>query len=90
MDIVIYQIELLPIKNHIVIPRDIGGWEFTDHIYYGDSNNMNFFLSFYESMQFFYGTSSVDASHATEFPRKYLISNGLEYLIDEKIKYSII
>lgn len=78
--------------NCIVIPKDIGGWDYTDHMAFGDFKSMEKYCNFYYNMQTFYDAYNIDPTHAVEFPKKYMTvaEPRCNYIIDQRISYDII
>lgn len=88
------EVRELPLYNAncIVIPRDIGGWDYTDHMAFGDYRSMAKYCNFYHHMQEIYDLYNVDPTHAVDFPKTYLTVSDprYTYMIDTGIRYNII
>ena len=75
----------------IVIPKDMGGWNFSDHLAYGSPAAMKKYCSVVDHIQDLYDIHSVDISHATDMLKFYMESYGtpVNCSIDESIRYTI-
>ena len=94
LDIAYKNIELYK-SDKLIIPNDIGGWDFSDHLAFGNQTAMEKYCTFYKHMQDIYDKHNVDPTHAVNF-LKFYISNfsnyntPVEYKIDNNITYKII
>jgi hypothetical protein len=77
--------------NGIVIPRDMGGWDFSDHMAYGDLNSMSKYCTFVNHIQNMHNEYQTDISHANIMLKFYILNYGqpIETKIDESISYTI-
>lgn len=75
----------------IVIPKDIGGWNFTDHMAYGDNKSMKKYCYLHDNIFLLYLLYNIDITHAVEMPKFYLenFENPVKILVDDEIKYFI-
>jgi len=91
LDIAYKDIELYK-SDELIIPVDIGGWDFSDHLAFGNYDAMEKYCSFYKHMQDVYDKHNVDPTHAVNFLKFYITNynNPLDYKIDNKINYKII
>lgn len=91
LDIELSAVELYN-ANCVVIPRDIGGWNYSDHMAFGDLKSMEKYCNFYYHMQEVYDKYNVDPTHAVEFPRFYLQRTEpvVTFIQDQRIIYDII
>ena len=92
LDIAIHTLNFKDPNDKIIIPQDIGGWNYTDHMAYGGYHAMNKYCTFYDHMQSVYDDYNVDPTHAVEYPRFYLANTPkpIKYQIDNSIKYDIV
>jgi hypothetical protein len=88
-DIRIHNIKLLN-SNSLVIPADVGGWDFTDHMAYGPPEIMKIYSNLHNEIYNLYVEDNIDITHATNMPKHYINKNKLNYLIDNRITYEII
>jgi len=77
-------------SNTLVIPQDIGGWTFTDHMAYSSPEVMKVYCNLYNNIEKLYIENNIDITHAVEMPKFYITKNNINYLIDNTIKYGII
>jgi len=86
------KIQFIDIKktNTLIIPQDIGGWSFTDHMAYATPNIMKIYCNLYNNIEKLYIEHNIDITHAVEMPKFYITNNNIEYEIDNKISYGII
>ena len=86
------RIESIDIKkiNALVIPKDVGGWSFTDHMAYSNPNIMKIYCDLYNHIENLYIEHNIDITHAVDMPKFYINNNNIEYIIDDKISYQII
>jgi hypothetical protein len=91
LDIAYKDIELYK-SDELIIPADIGGWDFSDHLAFGNHAVMEKYCTFYKHMQDIYDKHNVDPTHAVNFLKFYISNYGtpLEYKIDNNITYKII
>jgi hypothetical protein len=91
LDIAYKDIELYK-SDELIIPADIGGWDFSDHLAFGNYDAMEKYCSFYKHMQDVYDKHNVDPTHAVNFLKFYTSNYGTptEYKIDKNITYKII
>lgn len=91
LDIELSSIELYN-ANCLVIPKDIGGWDYSDHMAFGNLKSMEKYCNFYYKMQEVYDKYNVDPTHAVNFPRFYLLHTEppITFLQDQRIVYDII
>jgi len=75
--------------NNLVIPKDVGGWEFTDHMAYGNPKTMKIYCDLHNHIENLYIENNVDITHAVDLPKFYIIKNNINFLIDKNIKYNI-
>jgi hypothetical protein len=75
--------------NNLIIPKDIGGWEFTDHMAYGNPKTMKIYCDLHNHIENLYIENNVDITHAVDLPKFYIIKNNINFLIDKNIKYNI-
>jgi hypothetical protein len=75
-------------KNTIYHPKDIGGWDFTDHMAYGDYHSMKVYCNLFSNIQELY-ESDVDVTHAVDMPKKYLLNNFVSIKSSDKILYRL-
>lgn len=82
---------LLNKQDAVIIPKDIGGWRFTDHMAYGDTNSMNKYCLLHDSIYDLYLLHNIDITHAVEMPKYYLenFKEPVLTIVDTSIKYSI-
>ena len=76
----------------IVIPQDIGGWDYSDHLAYGSYATMEKYCTFFQHMQNVYDIHNTDPTHAVNFPKFYMTQYGEKrtVIIDQTMRYSII
>jgi hypothetical protein len=87
-DLILNNIKL-DITNKLVIPKDVGGWSFTDHMAYGNPDVMRIYCNLYNNIEKLYVDDNIDVSHAVDMPKHYIIKNNVNFLIDYGINYSI-
>ena len=75
--------------NNLIIPKDIGGWNFTDHMAYGNVINMEKYCHLNSQIFEMYENHNIDITHAVDMPRFYMQKNNIPYEIDNNIKYEI-
>lgn len=88
-DVDLINIEL---KNkNFVIPKDIGGWCYSDHFSYGSVNCMKKYCNTFDHIYNIYNLHNVDISHAVNMLKFYMEDYGdaVESFVDESIKYKI-
>ena len=88
-DLYLKYINILNI-NSLIIPQDIGGWSFTDHMAYASPAIMKTYCDLHNNIEKLYIENNIDITHAVEMPKFYIIKNNINYLIDNTIKYGII
>jgi hypothetical protein len=91
LDIAYKNIELYK-SDELIIPADIGGWDFSDHLAFGNHTVMKKYCTFYKHMQDIYDKHNVDPTHAVNFLKFYISNYGTpsEHKIDNNITYKII
>ena len=91
LDIAYKNIELYK-SDELIIPADIGGWDFSDHLAFGNHAVMKKYCTFYKHMQNIYDKHNVDPTHAVNFLKFYISNYGTPtgYKIDNNITYKII
>lgn len=87
-DLLLHNIKL-DITNKLVIPKDTGGWSFTDHMAYGPSEVMKIYCNLYNNIEKLYIDDNIDVSHAVDMPKHYISKNNINFSIDYDINYSI-
>ena len=75
--------------DSLVIPQDIGGWNFTDHMAYGNPQVMQTYSNLYNSIESLYINDNIDVTHAVDMPKYYILKNNIKYIIDNNIKYGL-
>jgi hypothetical protein len=81
------------VKNESInIPKDIGGWNFTDHMAYGVPCVMSKYCNLFDHIESLYLNDNVDISHAVDMPKYYMTEKEPRYLIniDANIHYHIL
>ena len=58
--------------NDFVIPKDIGGWSYSDHMAYGNVDSMTKYMSLYEHIDTLYEKHNVDITHAVDMVKFYM------------------
>jgi hypothetical protein len=89
-DILLTDIQL---KNEdFVIPKDIGGWSYSDHFAYGKIDSMRKYCNIFDNIQDMYYTYNIDISHATDMVKFYMekYNNPIKTTIDSTITYTIL
>lgn len=78
-------------QQGITVPNDIGGWNFTDHMAYGDSQSMKKYSLLHDNIYELYLNNNIDITHAVEMPRYYLqdYKTPVKIYKDNSIKYYI-
>lgn len=91
LDIAYKNIELYE-SDQLVIPSDIGGWDFSDHLAFGNYSIMKKYCTFYNHMQDVYDTHNVDPTHAVNFLKFYMCeyNQPVNYNVNTEIVYKII
>lgn len=81
----------LSINKGITVPFDIGGWDFTDHMAYGDPTSMKKYCSLHDYIYELYLNHNIDITHAVDMPKYYLqnFQESLNIYRDSSIKYHI-
>lgn len=87
-DLRIEKIDILN-TNSLVVPQDIGGWSFSDHMAYGKPDVMNIYCELYKNIEKLYIEDNIDITHAVDMPKYYIVKKGINYLIDHSIRYNI-
>lgn len=80
------------INNSLNIPRDIGGWSYTDHMAYGNFPIMEKYCNLVNNISSMYINNNVDITHAVDMPKFFMESvhpTSTSY-IDDSISYSIV
>lgn len=90
-----FDVDLLKIdlqQREFVIPKDIGGWQYSDHFAYGDYESMKKYCNIFDSFHDMYLTHNVDISHAVNLLKFYMedYKNPVNTYIDDSINYTII
>jgi hypothetical protein len=77
--------------NCLIIPRDIGGWSYTDHMAYGNVEVMNKYCHLHDHIYNLYELHNIDITHAVNMPKFYIenYQTTVETRIDNSIKYFI-
>jgi hypothetical protein len=89
-DVDLYEIN---IKNHeFVIPKDIGGWRYSDHFAYGNLSCMEKYCNTFEYIQDLYYTHNIDISHAVDMLKFYMeeYKISVKTFTDDSISYTIL
>jgi hypothetical protein len=68
-------------KDYIYVPKDLGGWDFTDHMAYGSYKNMKIYSNLFNSIKELYELD-IDITHAVDMPHKYLTMNNVNIMVD--------
>jgi len=76
-------------SNSLVIPQDIGGWSFTDHMAYGPPSVMQIYCDLYNNIEKLYIEDNIDITHAVDMPKHYITKNKINFIIDDTITYGI-
>lgn len=76
-------------NNYLNIPSDIGGWDFTDHMAYSDSQIMTKYCNLYDHIDNMYVNYNIDITHAVNMPKFYINQNNIKWNYDD-IRYRII
>lgn len=81
----------LYLYNGITIPKDIGGWSFSDHMAYGDAESMKKYSFLHDHIYDLYLKNNIDITHAVDMPQYYLTNYNkpININIDHSIKYYI-
>lgn len=88
-DLQLFYINL--IKDAFVIPKDMGGWDYSDHLAYGDYNTMKIYLQLFKHINYLYQEHNIDISHAVDMLQFYMENvNNITTTIDNTIKYNIV
>jgi hypothetical protein len=88
-DIFLYKIDLL--NKDFVIPKDIGGWEYSDHMAYGNWECMSKYCKIYDFIPSLYENYNIDISHAVDMLKFYMENfNKVNTFVDDAIVYNII
>lgn len=76
---------------NFVVPRDIGGWSFTDHFAYGNYHSMKKYCNMVTHIQKMYNDYGIDVTHAVDMPKFYMTSyeESIPFLVDHSISYGI-
>ena len=83
----------IDIKNkEFVIPKDIGGWNYSDHFAYGTYDSMQKYCNMFNAFHDMYLIHNIDISHATNMLKFYMekYKSPVNTYIDSSIQYTII
>lgn len=88
-----FDVELIKfdiLDQPFIIPKDIGGWDFSDHLAYGNPIEMDKYLNMYSNIERLYRDYNIDITHAVNM-LKFYIQDYCNILTttDEKLKYDI-
>jgi hypothetical protein len=89
-DILLHQEVFLKKNNSLNIPHDIGGWNFSDHMAYGNNEIMKIYCNLYNNIEKLYIDYNIDITHAIEMPKFYISKNLINWEYDSSIKYGIL
>jgi len=89
-DVALYDIQLS--NSEFVIPKDIGGWNFSDHFAYGKPEKMKKYCQLFDHIEQMYIEHNIDISHAIEMIKFYMEDYQIpvETTIDNSINYTIL
>jgi hypothetical protein len=89
-DVALLKIDLL--NKNFVIPKDIGGWSYSDHFAYGKYDEMKKYCTMFDHIETMYYNYNIDISHAIEMIQFYMeeYSSPIATTTDSTIEYSII
>lgn len=75
-----------------VIPKDIGGWTYSDHFAYGKCESMKKYCNIFNAFHDIYFIHNIDISHAVNMLKFYMedYKTPVKTFIDDSINYSII
>lgn len=90
-----FDVDLIDIQikeKDFVIPKDIGGWDYSDHFAYGNYESMKKYCNIFDSFHDMYLTHNVDISHAVNLLKFYMedYKKPVNTYIDNSINYTII
>lgn len=90
-----FDVDLIDIQikeKDFVIPKDIGGWDYSDHFAYGNYESMKKYCNIFDSFHDMYLTHNIDISHAVNLLKFYMedYKNPVNTYIDNSINYTII
>jgi hypothetical protein len=90
-----FDVDLLKIDLHqkeFVMPKDIGGWQYSDHFAYGNYESMQKYCNVFDSFHDMYLTHNTDISHAVNLLKFYMedYKVPVKTYIDDSINYTII
>jgi hypothetical protein len=86
-------LQSIEIKDQdFVIPKDIGGWSYSDHFAYGKYDAMEKYCNIFKAFHDMYLTHNIDISHAVNMLKFYMedYQTPVKTFIDDSIKYTII
>jgi hypothetical protein len=76
-------------NNSLIIPQDMGGWRFSDHMAYGSPEIMKVYCHLYDEIYNLYLHHNIDVSHAVNMPEFYLTQNNISIEIDRALQYTL-
>jgi hypothetical protein len=91
-----FDIDLIDIKldstKELVIPKDIGGWSYSDHFVYGRVPFMKKYCNVFDEFYRMYEEYNIDISHAVDLLKFYMTDykTSVNTFTDETIRYTII
>ncbi len=90
-----FDVDLIDIEikdQDFVIPKDIGGWSYSDHFAYGKYDSMKKYCNMFDSFHDMYLTHNVDISHAVNMLQFYMeeYKTPVKTYVDPSIQYTII
>lgn len=89
-DVALYNIELS--SDEFVIPKDIGGWNYSDHFAYGKPEQMKKYCHLFDHIENMYVKHNIDISHAIEMIKFYMedYDTPVKTTTDNSIGYTIL
>lgn len=89
-DVHFYNLQFL--DETFVIPKDIGGWCYSDHLAYGNYETMSKYCSIYNHLENMYREHNIDITHSVDMLKFYMeqYQNPVKTTIDPSIQYTII
>lgn len=90
-----FDVDLIDIEikdQNFVIPKDIGGWSYSDHFAYGNYDSMKKYCNMFDSFHDMYLTHNIDISHAVNMLQFYMeqYKTPVKTYVDSSIQYTII
>lgn len=91
-----FDIDLFDMKINdfdFVIPKDLHGWNYSDHFAYGKPEQMKKYCHLFDHIPNMYYELNFDITHATNMPKFYMEEYGDNKVlthIDESIKYALV